>query len=160
MTSNERLERITTLRNVFILKAPKPPRQPETPHVDPEQQGGTLFNPALRDEFIARYSLGYAPYTWNVIVRSFFNENQAKHYVDGLNQKYGSLFFKETQSNTKESGSRDIWMVTLGAGVGARDANKLLDVANYVSRTYGDLNGSYKYCWSVGPKDPNGECKK
>jgi hypothetical protein len=60
MTADERLVRIKTLRSVFVLNAPEL-RPPETRPLNPEKHG-TLFDPMARDGFIARYSLGYAPY--------------------------------------------------------------------------------------------------
>jgi hypothetical protein len=108
----------------------------------------------LRDDFRRKYSLGYKPYTWHVIVASFPSEPAAKAKVVELNNKYPNLYFQETQSNVPPKGP--IWMVTLGSGVGQAAAEYLLQIAK---RDLG-MSDANKFCWWVGRSDPYGQCAK
>lgn len=101
-----------------------------------------------RDQFRAKYSHDFAPYTWHVIVKSVFSQNAADQSVQSLNARYPNIWFQETQMNDT------IWGVTLGAGIGGASAMKLQSFAH----TLPGFRDAYAYCWSVGRSDPDGKC--
>jgi hypothetical protein len=124
---------------------------PDAPAVNKPQ----AQNSGQRADFRKNYSLGYRDQTWHVIVGSFYSEADAEQRANLLNQEYPNLFFEEAQSNSRQLGdARDIWMVTLGSGIGKSDADYLQQLA----RNMPVFSDAYEYCWGVGPADPGRKC--
>jgi hypothetical protein len=118
---------------------------------EPEHLSEYLILYEGRDAFKAQYTKGYAPYTWHIIVESYFSANAAETRIRELNEKYTGLFFQQIQSNYKPN----IWMVTLGSGIGKKDADELLKVASLLP----DFEKPYEYCW-FARNDPRHQCKR
>lgn len=122
------------------------PSKPGTPITEAGSDGWSFD----RDAFKSKFSKGFAPYTWHVIVKSLPSEQAALDSTRALNAKYPNLYFEEAQSNAA------MWMVTLGSGIGARSAKELYGIARKIP----EFRDAYRYCWGVGVTDPDGECAK